>query len=110
MEISVKRACMLKRASAVCALLFACVLLTLGIVPSAQAASLPQLASDETAPEGAIPVSVEVSLDQSTVREDSLRLIREYRAEAYDEGIVTLPAGMTREEYLTGFGWDAGLE
>ena len=110
MDYSVELSHVLKRAGALCALLFACTFLMLGIVPSAQAASLPQLASDKTTPEGAIPVSVRVSLDQPKVREDSLRLIREYRAEAYDEGIVTLPAGMTRDEYLTGFGWDAGLE
>lgn len=110
MDYSVELSHVLKRASALCAVQFVFVLIMLGITPSAQAANLPQLASDKTVPEGAIPVSVRVTLDQPKVREDSLRLIREYRAEAYDEGIVTLPSGMTRDEYLTGFGWDAGLE
>lgn len=110
MDYSVKLPYAFKRVSAVCALLCVWVIIMLGIVPSAQAASLPRLDSDKTVPEGAVPVSVEVSLDQPAVRENSLRLIREYRVEAYDEGIVTLPSGMTRDEYLTGFGWDAGLE
>ena len=99
------RACLVGAAALACG-----IIMMLG-VSSAYAESIPQLASDVVpSNSAAVPVTIQVSLDQAAARDDALQLVREFRQEALDEGIVTLPDGMTRDEYLTNFGWDSDLE
>ncbi len=80
-------------------------------VPCAFAETIPDLSSDaESVPRNGVPIPVVVTLDQPTTREDAMRAISEYRQEAYDEGLVELPEGMTVDQYVHGFTWSQDLE
>lgn len=71
------------------------------LLPSkAYAASIPELASEQGSTDVALPVKV--TLNQNDTRTQAMALIKEYRQEAFDEGIVTLPSGMTRDQYVNG--------
>ena len=92
---------------AACALVLA---LALGAAP-AFATTIPDLTSDaECQPRNGVPMPVVVTLDQPTTREIAMRTISEYRQEAYDKGLVDLPAGMSVGQYVHGFTWNADLE
>ncbi len=92
-------------ALATCAVAF-----TLGAAP-AFADTIPELSGDaEKTPRSGVPMPTKVTLDQVATRDDALRIIQEYRQEAYDEGIVDLPEGMTADEYIHGVTWNQDLE
>ncbi len=73
--------------------------------------AIPELSGDaEKSPRSGVPVPVKVSLDQPSTRNMAMDTLRQYRQEAYDEGIVDLPEGMTADEYINGVKWNADLE
>ena len=89
----------------------ACALaLAIGVAP-AFASSIPELSGDAAnVPRSGVPVPVQVSIGQPQTRDIALETIQEYRQEAYDEGIVDLPEGMTEDEYVHGIKWNQDLE
>lgn len=96
----------------VAALAIVTAVMTLAIsVPAAFAATIPELSSDaEAYPRPGVPVPVRVTLDQIAARDEALAIIQQYRLEAYEEGFVYLPDGMTKEQYVYGIVWDEDLE
>ena len=91
--------------------LAACALVFLFGVAPAFAETIPELSGDaEKVPRSGVPVSVTVTLDQPTTREEALNAIYEYRQEAYDAGYITLAEGTTVEEYVYGVTWNEDLE
>ncbi len=98
------------RRIAICALATCALALAIGVAP-AFADTIPELTGDSQAtPRSGVPVPVGVTLDQPSTRTTALEMLSQYRQEAYDEGIVDLPAGMTADQYVHGIVWDDDLE
>lgn len=99
-----------KRRAVVAALLLTMMAAMLFVLlPSkAYAVSIPELASEQGSTDVALPVKV--TLNQNDTRTQAMALIKQYRKEALDEGIVTLPTGMTSDQYINGIKWDPQIE
>lgn len=74
--------------------------------------TIPQLDGDASiySAATALPIKVQARMDQNDARNNALRIIRTYRQEALNQGLVSLPSGMSRNDYLNGIYWNADLE